>query len=176
MYEVEVKVPAALDPVRDRLRDLDATDRGAVEQVDVYYDHPARSFADTDEALRVRREDGEAALTYKGPRVDDASKTRREVESAVADPAAVDEALEALGFSPAAAVRKRRERWTLDGYLVTLDAVEGLGEFVEVEATGEAGEVDALRRGAEALLERLGLDPGDGVRTSYLELLGDAPE
>ncbi|MDZ7702651.1 MAG: class IV adenylate cyclase [Halobacteriales archaeon] len=176
MYEVELKVPADLGAVRDRLETLGATAEGAVEQVDTYVDHPARSFAETDEALRVRREGGAAVLTYKGPKVDAGSKTRLELETGVDDGETAEAVLEALGFEAVARVEKRRERYSLDGYTVSLDAVAGVGEFVEVEAGGEEAEIDELRAGAEAVLERLGLDPADQVRTSYLELLLDAQQ
>jgi adenylate cyclase class 2 len=174
MYEVEVKVPASLDPVRGRLDELDADARGTVEQVDTYYDHPTRSFAATDEALRIRREGDRAALTYKGPKVDAGSKTRREIETEIADPDAADDLLRAVGFEPAAEVRKTRERYELDGYTIALDTVDGIGEFVEVEAAGEEAAVATLRDGAHAVLDRLGLDDDDQERASYLELLFDA--
>lgn len=178
MYEVEVKVPADHAAVRERLADGDAERLGAVEQVDTYYGAPHRTFAETDEALRVREEtpaDGAStyALTYKGPKVDADSKAREEHESGIADPEAIDAALRALGFDPAATVRKDRERYRLSGYTVTLDDVEGVGEFVEVEREGEAGDVDDLRAGAFAVLGDLDLDPDDQVRRSYLGLLLD---
>ena len=56
MYEVEIKVPAALERVRDRLRERDADPAEIRRQRDVYYDAPHREFAETDEALRIRRE------------------------------------------------------------------------------------------------------------------------
>ena len=75
MYEVELKVRADHDAVRERLAAVDAAPRGAVVQRDTYYDAPHRDFAETDEALRVRRVetegDVESRLTYKGPLVDD---------------------------------------------------------------------------------------------------------
>jgi adenylate cyclase class 2 len=180
MYEVELKVRAPHDPVRERLDGREAECVGQVTQVDTYYDAPHRDFARTDEAIRLRREstpDGDRArLTYKGPLVDAESKTRRELETGVGDAETVAALLAALAFAPVATVRKERERFTLDGYVVALDAVDGLGEFVEVEREVEEGAVADAREGATALLRDLGLDPDDGVRTSYLGLLlaGDA--
>jgi adenylate cyclase class 2 len=186
MYEVEVKVRAAHAPVRDRLTDLDAESLGTVEQVDTYYDAPHRDFAATDEALRLRAETGEdgteTRVTYKGPLVDAQSKTRREAETAVGDRAEMEAILDGLGFAPAATVEKERERFALDGYTVTLDSVAGLGAFVEVErevddsadapdAGTEAADVESAREGAFDVLRRLGLDPDDQLRTSYLGLL-----
>jgi adenylate cyclase class 2 len=177
MYEVEVKVRADHASVRERLAERGAETVNAVEQEDIYYDAPHREFAETDEALRVRREsptDAEsfAELTYKGPLVEAESKTRREVQTEVAEGEAADDILSALGFDPAATVRKERERFALDGYTVTLDTVEGLGEFVEVETeVGDEASVEAARETAFDVLRELGLDPDDQIRTSYLGLL-----
>jgi len=176
MYEVELKVRADHDRVRDRLADRLADPVDEVTQVDTYYDAPHREFAETDEALRLREEttaSGEATteLTYKGPLVEAESKTRREIETAVADGEAADGIFGALGFEPAATVRKERERFALDGYTVTLDSVEGLDEFVEVETEAEEDAVESAREGAAAVLRDLGLDPNDQIRTSYLGLL-----
>jgi adenylate cyclase class 2 len=175
MYEVEVKVAADLSGVADRLDELGATQTGDVVQVDTYYDAPHRDFAETDEALRVRREtsdgDTEARITYKGPLVEAESKTREEYETGVDDGETADTIFEKLGFSPAATVEKDRRFYRYDGYTITLDAVEDVGEFVEVETeTDEAG-VEAAREGAYDVLRELGLNPDKQIRTSYLGML-----
>jgi adenylate cyclase class 2 len=180
MYEVELKVRAAHDQVRPRLADIGAEPRGRVVQEDVYYDAPHREFAETDEALRVRTEesDGETTtkLTYKGPLVDDRSKTREEAETAVDDPDAARDLLAGLGFEPAATVRKERAFFEHGEYTVTLDCVDGLGEFVEVETEADDAGLDSAREEASDLLEQLDLDPADQIRTSYLGLLLEADE
>lgn len=177
MYEVEVKIPADHGPVRDRLEAEGAEFLGRVKQADTYFDAPHRDFAETDEALRVRRvtEDGtmDARITYKGPLVEAESKTRAEIETGVQSGADATLLFEALGFEPVATVEKTRERYELDEYVVVLDDVTGLGEFVEVE-TETPEDDDALehaRAGAIDRLRRLGLDPDDQIRTSYLGLL-----
>lgn len=216
MYEVEIKVPADVDAVRDRLRTAGAERVDARRQRDVYYDAPHRDFAETDEALRVRREtplpdgigsvetpddspddslddslddspddslegigtvdtsedDAPTKLTYKGPLLDEGSKTRAEHETGVDDPEAVAGVLSGLGFDPAATVEKRREFWSHDGFTVTLDAVTGLGEFVEIErAVDDEADIEATRDDALEALDRLGLDGSTQIRTSYLGLL-----
>ncbi|WP_049903511.1 class IV adenylate cyclase [Halococcus agarilyticus] len=193
MYEVELKVRAAHEPVRETLVAREATRLGVVEQDDTYYDAPHRSFAETDEALRLRHEmqeenvespeDAESTeestthLTYKGPLVDTTSKTREEAETVVDDSEAAETIFEALGFSPAASVRKRRERFAFGEYTVALDSVTDVGQFVEIERTVETeAEIDRARDGARERLADLGLDPDDQLRTSYLALLLDARE
>ena len=179
MYEVELKLRVDHERVRERLAAIGAEPAGAVHQEDTYYDAPTRSFAETDEALRIRRETddrgAEARVTYKGPLVESASKTREEFETGVADGETMDSILRKLGFEPAAIVEKDRERFELDGYAVTLDDVAGLGEFLEVET--EAETIDPAREGARELLRELELDPNEQIRRSYLELLlGDAQQ
>lgn len=188
MYEVEIKVPADADAVRDRLREAGADRVDARSQRDAYYDAPHRDFAETDEALRLRREsplpDGIGAdaetpsaaetttVTYKGPLLDAGSKTRVEHETAVDDGEAMADALSGLGFEPAAVVEKHREFWSFAGFTVTLDAVDGVGEFVEIEReVDDEDAIESTRDDALEALDRLGLDGDSQVRTSYLGLL-----
>ncbi|WP_436343476.1 class IV adenylate cyclase [Natronorubrum sp. FCH18a] len=178
MYEVEVKVPADLDAVRTRLEAHDGSRERAIVQEDTYYDAPHRSFVETDEALRIRRESNpeagtdETRITYKGPLLDEESKSREEFETAVGDGETMDAVLTNLGFQAAATVRKERERFALDGYTITLDSVDDVGEYVEVERDVETeAELESAREGAYDVLEQLDLDPDEQLRTSYLGLL-----
>ena len=174
MYEVELKVRADHDEVREQLDEADATLVGTAEQGDVYYDAPDRNFAETDEALRVRTErtdeETETRLTYKGPLVEQASKTREEAKTTVGDSDALSDILSGLGYEPAAEVHKERTRFRMREYTVTLDRVDGLGEFVEVETEVE-NDIETAREGARDVMETIGLDPDEQIRTSYLGLL-----
>ena len=205
MYEVELKLRADHESVREALDDAGASLDRRVRQVDTYYDAPHRDFAETDEALRLREEtrervgesgapapgaatSGDVAatggptdaepttrVTYKGPLVEAESKTREEHETEVVDGDEAAGILAGLGFEPAAVVEKDRTFFELDGYAVSLDRVDGLGEFVEVEAeTAASDAVAEVREGATDVLCDLGLDPDDQIRTSYLGLLLDA--
>jgi adenylate cyclase class 2 len=149
----------------------------SVVQSDVYYNAPHRDFAETEEALRIRTEtyddDSHTELTYKGPLIDERSKTRREMETEVADDDAVANMLEALDFDPTATVRKDRDRYRYGEFTITLDHVDGLGEFVEVETETE-DDVERARNDVHDLMGRLDLDPSEQLRTSYLVLLLDA--
>ena len=188
MYEVEIKFPVA-DPraVEARLVALYARFRDPVEQVDRYFAHPCRDFARTDEALRLRRDGDNVAITWKGPRIDAATKTRREIELPLA--AAVDpadprhpadatirqwgELLESLGFRPVLTVAKRRRParvpWQGTEVEVAIDRVAGLGDFIELELQASQGEVPLARAVIESLARELGCTNAE--RRSYLELL-----
>jgi adenylate cyclase class 2 len=178
MYEVELKVRADHETVRQALTDAGANPLGTIRQVDTYYDAPHRDFAATDEALRVRREHrhGEttAKLTYKGPKIDSESKSREEAETTVGDGETADAIVRGLGFEPAASVEKERHRYSFGEDTVTLDDVSDLGEFVEIETEVEdESAVENARESLQAKLADLGLDPAESIQTSYLGLLLD---
>lgn len=174
MYEVEFKVQADHEQVRAALEEIGASFQETIVQSDTYYNAPHRDFAETDEALRIRRETrGNAEttkLTYKGPLMDETSKTREEFETTVDEDETTAAILEHLGFTPAATVHKERDQYEYGAYHVTLDAVEGLGEFVEVETETEAG-IERAREGAREVLGALSLDPADSIQTSYLGMI-----
>jgi adenylate cyclase class 2 len=148
-----------------------------IEQVDRYFAHPARDFAKTDEALRLRRTGNENRITYKGPKLDLETKTRREIELPLASgPQAAEDfsgLLLALGFRRVAEVPKRRRKlhFTWQGFQVeaSLDEVERVGRFVELEIVADDQQLDAARQSLAALARELGLEKSE--RRSYLELL-----
>jgi adenylate cyclase class 2 len=177
-YEVEQKFPVDdLADVQSRLTELGAAISSPQEEWDLYFVHPVRNFARTDEALRIRRKKDFYAITYKGPKIDQTTKTRREIELPLGDTAEVAlqwvELLKALGFSPLAEVRKSRRKawvkWDNRQVEVSLDRVEQLGAFVELELVVEPAELEAAKAVVASLAERLGLRNSE--RRSYLELL-----
>ena len=79
--EVEQKFAVPdLGQLQTRLLELGAKAGEPQLQVDQYFAHPARDFAQTDEALRIRRIGQSNFVTYKGPKIDATTKTRRELE------------------------------------------------------------------------------------------------
>jgi adenylate cyclase class 2 len=167
MLEVEQKFRADLGRVREELLRLGASPVEAKEEVDIYFQHPCRDFAKTDEALRVRRSGGDVEVTYKGPRMRSSAKAR--LELTVSADGDVEAVLEALGFRKVAVIKKRREYYSYGSLTISLDDVEGLGQFVEIEAVASS---EASLKEAEAevsaLAERLGL--AERVDATYLEL------
>jgi len=144
-----------------------------VEQRDIYYQHPARDFCESDEALRIRQCGGRAILCYKGPRLDSVTKTRAEYESEFEEPVeALTSILQALGFVACGSVRKRRrvfESSLFPGGSVAIDQVDGLGCFAEIEIVCE----EAKREQATTALLQFAatLDLTESIRESYLQLL-----
>jgi adenylate cyclase, class 2 len=183
MLEVECKFRVGdLTVVMRQLEQLGATFEEKHEQVDRYYAHPARDFAQTDEALRIRLSEGRWCVTYKGPKLDRQTKTRREIELPLSggDTGAAQfaELLVALGFRPVLEVRKHRReahlRWQENDVTVALDEVAGVGHFVELEIVSQEAELSASRARVLSLAAHLGLSETE--RRSYLELLLEANE
>jgi adenylate cyclase, class 2 len=160
-----------------RLRALGARQSEIADQTDQYFAHPGRSFAQTDEALRLRRIGELNFITYKGPKLDATTKTRLEIEIGLApgQAAAVDaaELLWALGFATVAEVSKRRRdfsvTWQGQAIGVSLDEVAEVGDFVELEIVTSPADVERARQLLASLAADL--DLRNGERRSYLELL-----
>jgi len=171
MIEVEVKLPLSdADELKRRLSELGATFITAEDERDVYFNAPHRDFANTDEALRIRFSK-DTTLTYKGPKLDKVSKTRKEIVVPIADADQAIDVLKALGFKEVATVVKRRQKYQLDDINISIDDVRELGTYVEIETMTSCEEYQpALNRIFETLY-KLGLSKEDMIRESYLELI-----
>ncbi|MEX1041750.1 MAG: class IV adenylate cyclase [Pirellulaceae bacterium] len=177
-FEVELKFPVSdLSPIELRLESLGAVIEVPVHQSDIYYCHPSRDFAQTDEALRIRRVGSKNFVTYKGPKLDDDTKTRREIEVPLISGAEgaknIVELIEALGFEQCAQVVKNRRKASLqfDNFQVeaALDEVVDLGTFVELEISADQTQLEAAKQAISHLASELGLTQSE--RRSYLELV-----
>jgi adenylate cyclase class 2 len=177
-YEVEQKFKVSdLSALERRLAAMGVSVAPAQAEVDQYFAHPARDFAETDEALRIRRKGGRALITYKGPKVDQTTKTRREIEL----PLGADEEsaaawaglLQVLHFTPVAEVFKSRRKafipWKGQTVEASLDDVRGVGTYAELELVVDEKELDAARTLIASLAAELELT--DNERRSYMELL-----
>lgn len=146
---------------------------------DQYYNGIGRDFGETDEALRIRLQtrDGvsRAAVTYKGPKFDADSRTRKELEFDVSDALVADEALLALGFTPVMRVKKRRRVFTRGDITLCLDDVHGLGTFLELETLVERPPIEPALSSLMDVLRSLAIPPDQLERRSYLEMLLSTP-
>lgn len=177
-YEVEMKFRLQ-DAARlqRELELLGAKEEKSSRQTDVYLRHPSRNFAVTDEALRVREDDGQLFLTYKGPKVDSTTKTRQEIEIGIGDGSRdlerVTDLFACLGFTVVATVAKTRVTSFLvfegQEMYVAIDTLDSLGAFVELEAMSDESAFAETRDKVLRLAQRL--DLRDSERRSYLEML-----
>jgi adenylate cyclase class 2 len=157
-----------------RLHERGVTFGDPIAQCDRYFNHPSVDYAVTDEALRIRRSAENVFITYKGPKLDAATKTRRELELPLtADDERWAELLVLLRFRPVAEVRKSRRIGELAyqglDFEIALDDVAEVGNFCELEVQATEAELDLARDALQALAAELGLAAVE--RRSYLELL-----
>jgi adenylate cyclase class 2 len=177
-YEVELKYwLTEVSDLRERLAHLGAMPVSPEHQSDTYFAHPCRSFVETDEAFRIRSVESTNSLTYKGPRLDRHTKSRREIivefESGAEARERMFEVLRALGFVEVATVRKCRAafalHWESHAVELCVDDVSGLGLFVELESLATSADWQWVRESLLRLAHHLQLDRPE--RRSYLELL-----
>ncbi len=167
MLEIEIK--AYCDnhtEVLRRLKSLGGAFQEKILEHDVYYNHPCRDFAQTDEALRTRSIDKKSFLTYKGPKLDRMTKTRVEREVEFRDVETVMCILAELGFTTVDTVDKERVVYLLNDITVCLDTVYELGTFVELEKLGD--DKENIERELFDWASKLGLSRFE--TRSYLEL------
>ena len=176
--EVEQKYRlASFADVTAQLTSLGCRFEKTLSQADLYFAHPARDFRATDEALRLRRSGDEVCITYKGPKLDTTTKTRREIELPIANGEqgyeAYRELLTVLGFREVREVCKERLpgvlAWEGEMVHVALDTVPELGTFLELELLATPAEVPLAQARLASLAEALNLTQPE--RRGYLSML-----
>jgi adenylate cyclase, class 2 len=177
-FEVELKFPIDdADDVTLAILARGARRGAVVRQSDLYFQHPSRDFRQTHEALRLRKTDDGLRITYKGPIIDSRTKMRRELELPIGgdreDFERWRELLIILGFEPVRGVDKTRAvydlNWESRDLELAVDAVDGLGTFLEIESIAHDFDRDAARDAILRLADNLGLKNSE--RRSYLQLL-----
>jgi len=172
---IEVEVKARVDDPKQLERsiiELGATPIGIDTQTDTYFNAEDRDFGKTDEALRIRVQDGKSFLTYKGPKLDKISKTRKEVEVKIIDPKNMGQILTLLGFLPVSTVIKKRKNFRIGDFFIALDEVRDLGNFIEIEiSVNDAKNSDEKVQSIFKFMEKLGISRELTIRKSYLEMI-----
>lgn len=163
MREIEAKVKVSrLAPVREKLKSLGATFKEVEQEENLIFDREPGTWKTKDTVLRLRK-GNRVSLTYKGPQEKGPLKIRPEYQVDVSDFAMMKRILDALGFQCVFTYLKRREDYAYKGCAVSLDEVEGLGTFVEVEGPSE-GQVLTV-------LKELGFGQKEAIKDSYVKLL-----
>lgn len=151
---------------------------------DLFFRNDALGFPSQGKALRIRRRGEYLAATFKGPKLDAETKTREELELPLSSrPGALDAAqddwttfFQRLGFTPATRVVKTRRRGSLvysgRQFEITLDELEGVGLFTELETTTPQSQFEIAKSATLALAKTLGLRHSE--TKSYLALALEA--
>ena len=179
MIEVEIKIKIKdVDLLEEYLQKLGFSKGYLLEESDIYFDNLDHEIKKSDAALRIRSSKNitlnqEAHyLTFKGPKLDQISNTRKEIEIQIEDGEKGKEILQSLGYSLLYPVIKNRQYYHFNEITACLDQVENLGTFLEIEmmVSTEGEREHALERLFD-LLQKVGYQPEDIIRTSYLSML-----
>ena len=186
MIEVEIKLPLRRQEkteetgrIAEVLCSMGFRKAARFRQRDTYFDNEAGEIRGGGKALRIRETEDlmkgvvTAELNFKGPRMDQVSMTRQELETEVGQAETGRRILAALGFSPVLPeVVKERTEYRRKEITAALDRVEGLGDFLELEILAdEETENGKVLQKLEELLGELGYQMGDTVTRSYLSML-----
>jgi adenylate cyclase class 2 len=167
MLEIEIKAYCDNhEEVIQKIIILGGRFKERIIEHDIYFNHPCRDFATTDEALRIRVADRRNILTYKGPKIGEKTKTRFEEEVDFNQLESMKIVLLKLGFTVVDEVVKKREKYYVDDIEICVDEVDALGNFIELEKRGEKKEV--VEEELFNLAKELGLYRFE--TRSYLEL------
>ena len=113
-----------------------------------------------DEYLRVRHEKDKNHINYSFLHFGDDGwlKSTDEYETLVDKPDVAEEIFEKIGLIPKIVVKKVRKYFDCGDFEVTLDQIENLGDFMEVEAKKDFGGVDKTRQACSDFLNSLDIE------------------
>jgi len=156
--EIKLRMPSP-EAAREALARLGARlARARHFEDNVLWDDPQASLGAAGKVVRLRRAEGTAVLTYKGPRrIVEGIKSREERETTLSDPEALERVLSSLGLQPRFRYQKYRETYAWDEVEIVVDETP-VGTFLEIE-----GDLAAIHKAAQAL----GRTPADYLTDSY---------
>ena len=180
MIEVEVKIPVEnIESIKEKLLQNGFVYQKSVVETDTYFTSDHYDMREHDKALRIRKTENldtkevKAQLNCKGPKLDQASMTRKETEIEIREPEKMEEILTELEFYPASKrVKKTRTYYAKSNMMAAADQVENLGDFLELEILVEKEEDRA--DGLDAIygvMRVLGCEKTETVQRSYLSML-----
>ncbi|HBG82158.1 TPA: class IV adenylate cyclase [candidate division CPR2 bacterium] len=148
--EIEIKVRIKDKAPLLSFLSKNAKFRSTNHQIDEYYTPAHRNFLEANpvkEWLRLRDNDGIYSLDYKNWHFepDDRSSYCDEYEAKIENMGQMRKILGVLDAKPIVIVDKMREIWDYNDYEIGIDSVVNLGDFVEIEYTGNHEKTDSKK-------------------------------
>jgi len=167
--EIEIKVNLEnVKPLLDFL-ESDAVFQSEKRQIDEYFSPINDDFLavrPVEKWLRLRDANGQYSLNYKNWYFDAEGKSNHcdEFETRIEEFEPVKKMLSALNFKSIVIVDKLRKTWTYQDYEIAIDAVENLGDFVEIEYIGQDNQVNPKKVADEMIVFLKNLNCGKIIR------------
>jgi adenylate cyclase class 2 len=162
---IEIKARCAdLEKLRTVLTEIKADYKGLDRQTDTYF-NVARG------RLKLRQGSIENSLIYY-ERPNQARPKQSHVSLYPVENASALKQLLAAALGVREVVKKQRQIYFVQNVKFHLDVVEGLGNFVEIEATNATGRIDTaeLLSQCRKYMDLLGIAQADLVDTSYADM------
>jgi adenylate cyclase class 2 len=159
--EIELKLPLLNSHEVENLLSKIADFKYQSFQHDIYYNAPHRNFLENsdniNEWLRIRITDGGAQINYKDWQPhDDKIKTHcKEFEANIDSYDQLSKILDALNFIKLIDVNKTRKAWIYLDTEISIDSVDELGEFIELEYKGNIKDITLARKHLFNVLEKI---------------------
>ena len=163
--EVEIKIKIAdLDKIKQKLSNYGKLIK-SIRQIDEYYIPHHRDFfaqkPHPTEWLRIRTNPDKTFFEYDksiNKKLDGEQECAEEYETEISNSEEFRTILNFLDFKKVIIVDKQREYWNCGEFEISLDDVEGLGFFIEVEAKGNFKNNIEAKEGCVRFLEELGIE------------------
>ena len=177
--EVEIKIKLnSFEQVKKKLTEHGRLIR-SIKQIDEYYTPCHRDlFANKPhpvEWLRIRTNPDKVFFEYDqsiNKKEDGEQECANEYETGISEPNEFRKILAFLDFKKVITVNKQREYWDCGNFEAALDNVEGLGNFIEVEAKGNFKNATKAKEECRKFLNSLGIKTeGNEIKTGYAVLL-----
>ncbi len=169
MKEIEIKAYLKnKSAVLKKLAELGCELSEPVIQTDTVFAKVVAPYADylkNEYFIRIReKNDGTFLFTVKMQMSTELTKT--EYETKIDNGNAMMQALVAMGYQQANRLKKIRQIAHYGDFEICIDAIEGLGEFIEIEKMSNDDE-NTVRSELETFLYALGVSPEDETKKGY---------
>ena len=146
-------------------------------QKDIYYTPYHENFLEAkpiSEWLRIRNTDSEKTINYKNWSNNGKNNkiSCKEIEIGIDDYNGMIELLNALDFKQTIVVEKVRNSWEYNGIIISIDTINNLGDFIELEFKTNLydNEEDSLKYIKETINE-LKIEVGEQIFAGYPQLV-----
>ena len=178
--EIELKFPLKNRGVLKERLDKIASFMGEDNQKDTYFIPSHRNFVKQNpifEWLRIREVNREgkiiSILNYKnfGEDVGDETISFKELETEFEDSGILRSIFKNLDISEIIVVDKRRRNYSYTDTIISLDEVEGLGGFIEIEFDGETECEEEVKEHLHKVLKEIEAEVEEELFKGYPHLL-----
>ena len=156
---MEIEIKATFDNKTKLVKDLKligAQQEKAKHQIDEYYNHPSRDTRKTNEYIRLRYKLGENKGIF-AHHINISDGVNKEFEVPIEEIKTFKEILKNLNFPLLGTIDKKRDTFKFKDFIITIDEVKGIGNFLEIELDGEESEIDSKKARCVELLEKINI-------------------